>query len=105
MNELLLDDWSILQGRKPFMWGKYAAVWADGKNVKIHHLVIGFPPKGKWAKQGKKGVYFDGHTSRTKPWKAIVVRFGKKYNLGYFLTKEEASQARDKFLEKEKSFA
>lgn len=117
----------------------YPKLWYQGKNVYLHHLVIGRPPKGlevdhinnnrldnrrsnlrhvthaenqrnrkAYSKLGIKGVYFDNHTYRHKPYKASMRDInGKKVNLGYFATADEAEKAvkifeKERFMREEK---
>lgn len=44
-------------------------------------------------KSGYRGVYFDSHSKRSKPYKAMVRRYNKGINIGYYSTAEEANYA------------
>jgi hypothetical protein len=48
----------------------------------------------KTSKTGVVGVTYDHHTRRLKTWRARIYRTGQRTNLGRFLTKEEAVDAR-----------
>lgn len=42
-----------------------------------------------------KGVYFDARRPK-KPWQAYITKEGKRQTIGFFATKEEAADARNK---------
>ncbi len=115
----LLDDYNW----KVYSCG-YAVASVNGSVVYLHHLIIGFPPKGLETdhinrnkldnrrsslrhvthrenllnreftnKSGYRHVYFDKTKIRNKPYRAILRRYGKSINIGYFKTAEEASRA------------
>ncbi len=44
------------------------------------------------------GITFDKHTPK-KPWRARYYRERRVYYVGRFATKEEAKEARDKYIE------
>lgn len=57
--------------------------------------------RGCYGKSGEKGIYFDGHFKRSKPWKVDLTRNKKHVHLGYYASIAEAVEARDAYLKKE----
>ena len=53
-------------------------------------------------KSNHKGIGYKSGAGRQKRWTAKIMVKGKKYNLGHFLTEEEAISAYDKFIEENK---
>ena len=47
------------------------------------------------SKTGVVGVTYDHHTRSLKKWRARIYRKGRRVNIGRFLTKEEAVEARE----------
>lgn len=52
-------------------------------------------------RSGYLGVYFDKHSKRSKPYKAMLRRHGKDIHLGYYSTAVEASRAVSEYISKE----
>lgn len=126
MNNIILDEdnMHLLQKHNWCVYQKgYAVASIDGSRVFLHHLVIGFPPKGKEVdhinrdkldnrrenlrfvthqenllnRKFKNKTGFKGvyfeSNRRTKPYKAMIRRNGKSINIGYYKTAAEAGAA------------
>lgn len=109
----------------------YVVSSVNGSTIRLHHLVIGFPPSGLETdhinrnkldnrrenlrhvthqvnlmnREFKNKSGYKGvyfeKNRKTKPYKTCITRNGKRINLGYYATPELASQAVQEYISNE----
>jgi len=117
------EDEHLVSGSKINYSSRYPTIWKDGKNIRIHTLVIGSAPHNKEVDHinrnkldnRKKNLRFITHAEnlrnrnswsesglkgayfdqhrKPRPWKSEIRFNGKKIHIGYFETADQAHQA------------
>lgn len=123
--KVLLDkeDEPLFDGRKIYYSGSYPTISLNGKNVRVHKIVMGDSPDGleidhinrNKLDNRKINLRFVTHAdnlrnrsgwsysklkgayfnkrSKSKPWKSEIRINGVKTHIGYYATAEQAHQA------------